>query len=726
MPTISFGEWTPDQPNAMSGITRADNALPTSTGYESGPSVSNGSTIFPPVPQRPHFIKTFYDTQGVGFTFAFCPTAIYELTPISWRNITHAAGPYTTPNNRMWEVVAWGNYFFAVNDVDKIQQYNFVGGSEVCVDIDGTETGVVGRLIAIIGDHLVLADTVESEEEDYRIRWSGRLRPTMFEPSLVTQAGWRDCVDIGSFRKLVSMSNMSGILLGQTGFALLEYIGPPGVFSMRTMDRETGCLTGASVISVSDRIFWLSSNGWRMYAGGGRALEIGAEKVDRTTLKNLDPDYIDKMSVILLPDRPVIMWLTVSRDSPDHEPDQAYFYNYLMNRWSFGRITDVLSLGVAVPPVALVDPAAGPELTVGWKNIAENAISAAIAVEIPLKGYVPGALTVVGSGTIPVGDTGSNIAFLQEFSEASSDVRYELMVANWSVDELSREIELNDAFLAKVELSSSVTKYVTDPTFGSIRMTVFDLYVNDGFTIPVEIIANSTHTGSHALVWAYALVKTYRGDYRYKYVVGETVDVDVLDMDMPLLVADTSYVLGFLFDSGASATIEKGDESDDFEELLSLTADGMSVSVLAYTGEIDTVESSELIDLPPQSENLIDVFDNHATLVAVNGELELKEIESGTAVSYFQTTEVQLTKGARSKIVGARLLGETKSVDYRARVLSRDTQNDQYSVGPWVQSTVNGRVPLYKKGRYTVLEVEVSNFPGVTGVDVDATPEGKI
>lgn len=358
---VPFGEWAPDRPALASGVVLAENVLPIEDGYESGPQFLV-DTKFDEIPGTPIKLLTFRDSTGGSRGFVFTLTHIYTNGPDgTWDDITHAAGAYTTDALGDWSVIPWGDSFYAVNGADKIQKYVF--GNAACTDIDGLSGGVLsGKYSTIIRDFHVLANVEEdSTAYPFRVWWSGRLRPELFDPSLVTMAGWKDHVDIGTIRGITGGDY--GVLYGSDGIARIDFAGPPGVFQFTNIDLEVGCLHSRSIIQVGAVTFWLSSRGFRTYGGGAQgSAAIGDEKVDRWFLANAALDKLHLMSTLILANRPVVAWLYVSTNSVDGLPDAVLFYNYRKGRFSSGKFSSLSLFGSQITSPDFVDDAEGNDL----------------------------------------------------------------------------------------------------------------------------------------------------------------------------------------------------------------------------------------------------------------------------------------------------------------------------------------------------------------------------
>lgn len=358
---MPFGEWAPDKPALTTGVVKAENLLPISDGYESGPSFVKDD-YFDAVLDDPLRIMTLRDGVGDSTGFAFTRTNIYVAgADGAWTDITRATGgDYATVANGDWSVIPWGNSFYAVNGLDKIQKYVF--GSPNCVDVNGVTTDfVTGKYSTIVKDFHVLADIKNGTAlYPFRVWWSGRLRPELFDPSLATMAGWRDHNDIGTIQGITGGDY--GVLYGSDGIARFDFYGPPGVFEFANIDLENGCMAPKSIIRLGSISFWLSSRGFRGYSGGGPVSPIGTEKVDRFFLGHANLDKLNLMSVSSLKNRPIVMWLYVSQNSVDGLPDEILFYNYRLGRFSSGKIVGLTLLGDSVIGPDFLDDARGNDL----------------------------------------------------------------------------------------------------------------------------------------------------------------------------------------------------------------------------------------------------------------------------------------------------------------------------------------------------------------------------
>lgn len=358
---VPFEEWTPDRAKLTTGVNFVRNLIAAADGYEMAPGFAASQIAVPP--EKPMLIRAFKLPTGDISTLIFCRTKIYLLTGAGWADYTRESSPgvkvnYTTQATDWWSAVQWGDYVYATNYRDPVQRFRLTGGIKFN-DVAMKTGGFRCRHLIIVRDFLVGLDTNDdtgSNANPFGISWSGRLRPDDMEPSLATQANYRDIVDIGNI--VNATGGDFGIVLGETGMATLDYIGPPVTWQISKKEEDVGCLIRGSMIKAAGIVYWYSQKGWRS-SNGGPSQPIGATKVDSYSRRKIDLRYGHSMSAIALADKPVIAWSFVGTDSADKLPDNMIYLQTTLMKFSEGDF-DVECLGTSgTPEIFMDDPVWG-------------------------------------------------------------------------------------------------------------------------------------------------------------------------------------------------------------------------------------------------------------------------------------------------------------------------------------------------------------------------------
>ena len=134
-----------------------------------------------------------------------------------------------------------------------------------------------------------MANTLETTQQQYRVRWSAINDETDWTENVNTQSDYQDIPDGGQ---------IMGIRGGEFGLVLLErsihrmtYVGTPFIFQFDNISRNKGCMASGSIVQYQGITFFLSDDGFYM-CDGQQVTPIGAEKVDRFFLSDAnEADY---------------------------------------------------------------------------------------------------------------------------------------------------------------------------------------------------------------------------------------------------------------------------------------------------------------------------------------------------------------------------------------------------------------------------------------------------
>lgn len=349
MTILPFGEFLPDLSPLTPGAITARNVIPAPDGYSPMPQ----PVVLPPNAWQTDAmaLQDFVLPDGATQTLAFNPSSIARLAGVNW--ITVGSG-YAA---RTWRTARWGDAIYAVNGFDPIQKAT-LGGGLAFAPVAGLTNALSAYDIAVVGEFLVLCHVVEdagNTDFPYRYKWSGLDRPDSWDPSEVTQSDYQDVTDIGPAKRI--LGGEFGLLLGADGSARMDFIGAPEVWSFRTVDADVGCDWPGSAVKLGGRFIWHSRRGWRG-STGGPSESIGYGKVDDYTVRRVKAGTEDKISVVALPNRNVLVWSYISVDGPGDYPDEYLAYSLDTGRWSNGALS-CQCLGEAVnvePSLDDMDP----------------------------------------------------------------------------------------------------------------------------------------------------------------------------------------------------------------------------------------------------------------------------------------------------------------------------------------------------------------------------------
>jgi hypothetical protein len=366
---IGLGEWLPDQPGVIGGITLAKNCYPTSTGYASFPSEADFSAAAAEDLTSLVYAK---DQSGTSKFFAAGKRKIYEVSSVgALTDVWYTAATYAQTGSTTLTVTATAHGWKTGDSA----YLNFTSGTAVDgqftitkltadtftitttsattsgnVRISSTELGyntLTGNIFRftkfgnrIIGTNFTerlqsyVADASSSFKNlsddapvakfitvvrDFvvcaHIDSSGTPRPYRLQWSGINdETTWTTSqITQADFQDIPDGGHITGIRGGEFGLVLMEkaihrmvYVGTPFVFQFDNISRGKGCIAPGSVCQYEGLTFFLSDDGFYM-CDGQQVMPIGAEKVDRFFFNDADLDF-STMSSAADPIRKLVMW----------------------------------------------------------------------------------------------------------------------------------------------------------------------------------------------------------------------------------------------------------------------------------------------------------------------------------------------------------------------------------------------------------------------------------
>lgn len=338
MPRIDFGEWLPDQPGLTGTVKEALNVAPQAIGY--GP-LKSAADYSGAASETLNNVTAGKSSSGAVTVFAGGATKLFKLdaTDLSLDDVSKSGG-YTTASDQRWRFTQFGNVMIAANGQAKLQSWT-LGTSSAWADLNANAP--TARYLTVVRDFVVAAYTSTSDPR--KVQWSGINDETQWVQSSTNQSDYQVIPD-GGF--------IQGITGGEFGLVLLEqsiyrmsYVGTPAIFQFDNISRNLGCYEANSIVQYQGITYFLGDDGF--YAcNGQQVVSIGAEKVDRYFLADLDDSYVYKMSATVDPVKNLIIWAYPSNGS-NGLVDSLIIYNFETKRWSHAE-TDVSFVAQSATP----------------------------------------------------------------------------------------------------------------------------------------------------------------------------------------------------------------------------------------------------------------------------------------------------------------------------------------------------------------------------------------
>jgi len=327
---LTFGEWMPDQPSVSGALTDAKNVVSQAIGYGPFPTPVTFSTS-----NAAENLTSLYAAKkpnGDTELFAAGASKIYTVTGVG--AITQVKTGMTTGANDRVRFTQFGKTVITTNNADKLQAWT-LGTSTSFADLSATAP--IAKFITVVRDFVVCANTLETTQQQYRVRWSALNNETDWTEDVTTQSDYQDIPDGGQ---------IVGIRGGEFGLVFLEraihrmtYVGTPFIFQFDNISRNKGCMVSGSIAQYQGITFFLSDDGFYM-CDGQNVTTIGAEKVDRFFLQDASESDYGTMSAAVDPIRKLVIWNYKSVNGTRN----LLIYNFKTQKWTYGDAgTDFLS-----------------------------------------------------------------------------------------------------------------------------------------------------------------------------------------------------------------------------------------------------------------------------------------------------------------------------------------------------------------------------------------------
>ena len=329
---IQLGEWMPDLPDYLNpGATTIKNAIPGKNSYLPLGSLESftaaaGATVLSGVGVK--------DDAGNTADFAGSAANLYKLaTDNTWSTVSISGG-YSTGARDTWNWTQWGEQVLATNFADAIQEYTLGTSSLFAVLAAGAPRA---RYITVVKDFVMVGNTYDATDGNvpYRVRWCAIGDPTDWTVSATTQADYQDMESAyGAVQGVVG--GTYGAVFQEKAVSRLTYVGSPSVFSIDRVERALGLFIPTSLATLGQTSFYIAEDGFYAFTYD-RSEPIGAERVDKTFFRDLNPSFRYRLRSAIDPINKLVIWAYPSNDSLG-DPDKLIIFNWAINRWSSAEV----------------------------------------------------------------------------------------------------------------------------------------------------------------------------------------------------------------------------------------------------------------------------------------------------------------------------------------------------------------------------------------------------
>lgn len=276
------------------------NALPVANGWGPMPGLSAISQALGAECRGATYVRTAAGTYKI---IAATATGIYLLntTDYSWTDISGTSAPYNLGLQDSWTLTRYGDQLVIHNIGDPIQVYDIEAGG-VCTDLAGSPPKAKYSWVA--GDFLVLG-YLEGTRGEKTVRWSAI---NDIETWTLKQNG-ADLQELPEGDEVMGGFGETGgfNVIQRSGMQFFPFALNSGfTFTRQVINPKQGTLAPRSIVSIGPGLFfYLSEDG---FFGGANRKPIGAERVDRWFLDQIDQTYLNDVQGAADPFEKIVWW----------------------------------------------------------------------------------------------------------------------------------------------------------------------------------------------------------------------------------------------------------------------------------------------------------------------------------------------------------------------------------------------------------------------------------
>ena len=337
---IALPPFEPDKsPFEGSSSANVVNALPVANGWGPMAGLTEISDALPSECRGAVYVRT---AAGNYVIIAGTSTRLYKLntTDYSWTDISGPSAPYNVPLQDAWTFTRFGDKLVAHNLSDAVQVYDIEAAGNFA-DLAGSPPKAKYSWVA--GDFLVFG-YLEGTSGQKTVKWSGNNDITFWT------IGQKGC----DFQELPEGDEVMGGFADQGGFSVIQraamqfFTFAPAsgfVFTRTVLNPKQGTLAPRSIVSIGPgRFFYLSEDG---FFGGVNREPIGAERVDRWFLDQVDQTYLGDVQGSADPFNKIVWWKYRALNGSFYRLG----YDWQLDRWCTTDIAVGEMMALATPGI---------------------------------------------------------------------------------------------------------------------------------------------------------------------------------------------------------------------------------------------------------------------------------------------------------------------------------------------------------------------------------------
>lgn len=360
-----YGVLAPDQTVLAPGLMlQADGVQPLADGFGPFPSLSVASTATA-LSGAPRGLFGYQTADGtwaiVGFTAS---AAELKLSDDTWSTIDSGL---TTTAGDDWCAGRFGTKLLYSNTTQGMRAYDVeAGGAAAAVAAANAP-----RWFFECGNILFYLDCLDSAGA----RNNRLIRSTAFSDHTNTTTKGADYQALESGGALIwggKLSDTTGFILQQRAARVIQ-VGNVGnaLWGIQSVFEEFGAVGAKSVVSFNGAVFWLATDGFRMFTLGGGPQQIGAGFIDQWFLDRVDQSDMSLVQGSIDPFRKNVMWRWKrAANSSTTVFEDIIGYNWQFKKW-FTLTLQTTYLGFSAQTAATWD---AYDATATWDGLGDHVI----------------------------------------------------------------------------------------------------------------------------------------------------------------------------------------------------------------------------------------------------------------------------------------------------------------------------------------------------------------
>jgi hypothetical protein len=289
----------------------------------------------------------YFQRNGSEFLLAFSLTTVYLYnSALGIFQSIQDGNPFTGNADQFFDTDTGFDTFFMTNGLNPPRQWNGTGAIVPVPglgSVQGGQTNVTGELIRSFAGFLMLLNTIESGSPfPQRVRWGVFGQPGNWTNDAFGngQAGFNDLADDVGFILWANPFNNYEAIYKERSIYLMQYVGPPTIFSFQRVINGIGLLAQRAVADLGDEHAFLGNDNF--YTFNGISIDPIGNAIKHFFFNDVDPSYRNRVQAFVVEEDDEVWWIysSTSPTYPDGspktpgDPDRAVVWNYLESTWS--------------------------------------------------------------------------------------------------------------------------------------------------------------------------------------------------------------------------------------------------------------------------------------------------------------------------------------------------------------------------------------------------------